>query len=56
MSEIFWSDPTADGRYDLSYPSHRTPGKHLLMDPLGKGRYYRSLVGDLDMSAKVWRS
>ena len=56
MREIFWSDPTADGRYDLSYPSHRTPGKHLLMDPLGKGRYYRSLVGDLDMSAKVWRS
>ena len=56
MREIFWSDPTADGRYDLSYPSHRTPGKHLLMDPLGRGRYYRSLVGDLDMSAKVWRS
>jgi hypothetical protein len=56
IREIFWSDPTADGRYDLSYPSRRTPGKHLLMDPLGTGRYYRSVVGDLEMSAKTWRS
>jgi hypothetical protein len=55
MREIFWSDPTADGRYDLSYPSHRTPGKHLLLDPLGRGRYYRSVIGDLDMRARTWR-
>lgn len=56
IRQIFWSDPAADGRYDLSYPSKRTPGKHILLDPLGKDRYYRSVVGDLDMTVKAWRS
>jgi hypothetical protein len=56
MRQIFWSDPAADGRYDISFYSHRTPGKHALMDPLGKNRYYRSIIGDLDMTTSEWRS
>jgi hypothetical protein len=56
MREIFWSDPVADGRYDVSFRSSRTPGKHALMDPLGRGRYYRSIIGDLDMKAYTWRT
>jgi hypothetical protein len=56
MRQIFWSDPTADGRYDISFPSKRTAGKHGLLDPTGAAnRYYRSVVGDLDMKAKAWR-
>ena len=56
MREIFWSDPAADGRYDFSFASSRTAGKHALMDPLGASRYYRSVVGDLDMTAGEWRN
>ena len=56
MRQIFWSDPAADGRYDFSFASSRTPGKHALMDPLGASRYYRSIVGDLDMTALEWRN
>jgi hypothetical protein len=26
------------------------------MDPLGASRYYRSVVGDLDMTAGEWRN
>lgn len=56
MRQIFWSDPASDGRYDFSFASKRTPGKHALMDPLGASRYYRSIVGDLDMTAFEWRN
>jgi hypothetical protein len=56
MRQIFWSDPAADGRYDFSFASSRTAGKHALMDPLGASRYYRSVVGDLDMTALEWRN
>ena len=56
MRQIFWSDPAADGRYDFSFASSRTAGMHALMDPLGASRYYRSVVGDLDMTAVEWRN
>ena len=56
MRQIFWSDPVADGRYDFSFASSRTSGKQGLMDPQGASRYYRSVVGDLDMTAAQWRN
>jgi len=57
MRQIFWSDPARDGRWDFSFASSRTGGKHALVDPLGgSNRYYRSVIGDLDMSAVTWRS
>ena len=56
IRQMFWSDPTRDGRYDFGFASARTPGKHAIMDPLGAGRYYRSVIGDLDMTAPAWRS
>ena len=56
MREIFWSDPARDGRWDFSFASSRTPGHHALMDPLdGASRYYRSVIGNLDLSATTWR-
>jgi hypothetical protein len=56
MSQIFWSDPVRDGRYDFTFASARTAGKRAIMDPLGAGRYYRSVIGDLGMTAATWRS
>ena len=55
MKQIFWSDPTRSTHYDFSFASRRTPGKSAIMDPSSPGRYYRSVIGDLSMSAVTWR-
>ena len=56
IRQIFWSDPARDGRWDFSFASSRTPGHHAEMDPLdASNRYYRSVVGNLDMTATTWR-
>jgi hypothetical protein len=55
MTQIFWSDPARDGRYDFTFSSVRTSGKKAILDPLGAGRYYRSVIGDLGMTAATWR-
>jgi hypothetical protein len=55
MTQIFWSDPARDGRYDFTFSSVRTSGKRAILDPLGAGRYYRSVIGDLGMTATTWR-
>ena len=56
MRQIFWSDPARDGRWDFTFGSARTPGFHATMDPLdGSSRYYRSVIGNLDMTATTWR-
>jgi hypothetical protein len=46
----------ADGRYDFAFNSVRTSGKAAVMDPLGSSRYYRSVIGDLGMTALQWRN
>lgn len=56
MRQIFWTDPVADGRYDFAFNSARTSGKSAVMDPLGSSRYYRSVIGDLGMTALQWRN
>ena len=56
MRQIFWSDPARDGRWDFTFGSARTPGYHATMDPLdGSSRYYRSVIGNLDLPATTWR-
>jgi hypothetical protein len=55
MKQIFWSDPTRNTHYDFSFSSSRTPGKTAIMDPSSPGRYYRSVIGDLGMTATTWR-
>ena len=55
IKQIFWSDPRRSGAYDFGFSSVRTPGKHALMDPSSPGRYYRSVIGDLSMTAATWR-
>jgi hypothetical protein len=55
MGQIFWSSPSRDGRYDFTFKSTRTKGFRGVLDPLGKGRYYRSLIGDFNLTAAQWR-
>jgi hypothetical protein len=55
ISQIFWSDPARSGAYDFSFASSRTPGKRAIMDPYRPSRYYRSVIGDLGMTASQWR-
>jgi hypothetical protein len=56
MTQIWWSDPARDGRWDFGFNSARTPGYRVSMDPTdGSSRYYRSLVGNIWMTAKEWR-
>jgi hypothetical protein len=55
MKQIFWSDPARSGRYDFTFSSVRTPGRTAIMDPYAPSRYYRSVVGDLSMTATTWR-
>jgi hypothetical protein len=55
MSQIFWSDPTKTGTHYYAFSSSRTPGKRGLVDPRSAGKYYRSVVGDLLMTAATWR-
>jgi hypothetical protein len=55
MRQIFWSDPARSGAYDFGFASSRTPGKAAIMDPYAPSRYYRSVIGDLSMTATTWR-
>jgi hypothetical protein len=55
MKQIFWSDPARSGAYDFSFSSVRTPGRTAILDPKSAGRYYRSVIGDLGMTAATWR-
>jgi hypothetical protein len=55
VKQIFWSDPARSGAYDFGFSSVRTPGYHALMDPSSPGRYYRSVIGNLSMTAATWR-
>ena len=55
IKQIFWSDPSRSTHYDFSFSSRRTPGKTAIMDPSSPGRYYRSVIGDLSMTAVTWR-
>lgn len=56
VGQIFWTDPARDGRYDFVFRSVRTKPWHGVMDPLGPSRYYRSLVGDFNLTTAQWRS
>lgn len=55
MKEIFWTDPTATGSYAFSFSSVRTPGRTAQMDPYAPGKYYRSVIGNLAITAADWR-
>ena len=55
MGQIFMSAPSATGARDFTFNSIRTPGKRVWMDPVSLGRYYRSVVGSLSLTASAVR-
>jgi hypothetical protein len=55
IRQIFWSSEGAARGRVMSFASRRTPGASALMDPYAPGRYYRSVIGDLDFKASAWR-
>jgi hypothetical protein len=56
MSQIFWSSPNSTKTYAFGYDSSRTAGMKALLDPYKPGKYYRSVIGNLTMTAATWRS
>lgn len=56
MGEIFQSAPSWTGSRDFKFKSVRTPGYTAWMDPYAPSRYYRSVVGELSLSAVSVRS
>jgi hypothetical protein len=55
MGQIFMSAPRAGGGTDFTFASTRTPGRSAWMDPSGPGRYYRSVIGNLSLTAALVR-
>jgi hypothetical protein len=56
MREIFWASPTATNQWTISFASKRSAGSNAVMDPYAPNRYYRSVIGDLDMTTTQWRT
>lgn len=55
IAQIFAAAPTMVTAHDFSFASVRTPGYRVWMAPKSPGRYYRSVVGNLDLTAAMVR-
>jgi hypothetical protein len=55
MTQIFWSAPNAKKTYSFGFASVRNAPNRALMDPSAPSRYYRSVIGNLGMTAATWR-
>ena len=55
ITQIFWNAPNATKTYRFSFVSSRNPSYKALMDPMAPSRYYRSVIGNLGMTAATWR-
>ena len=51
IGSIFMGSSTAIGTYDFQFASARTPGYRAWMDPYAPSRYYRSVIGNLNLTA-----
>jgi hypothetical protein len=55
IGAIFKSSPNWSGSYDFQFQSTRNPLYRAWMDPKSPGRYYRSVVGNLNLAASAVR-
>jgi hypothetical protein len=55
MGAIFMSSSNAVRKYDFQFASTRTPGYRAWMDPSAPNRYYRSVIGNLSLTASQVR-
>ena len=56
IGAIFTSSPSWVGAYDFKFGSVRTPGYTAWMAPKAVGRYYRSVIGNLGLTAATFRA
>ena len=56
VDSIFMSHPSASGARDFRFSSVRTPGSRGHMDPPKAGKYWRSVIGDLSLTATAFRA
>jgi len=55
IGAIFQSSSNWSGAYDFQFQSRRNPSFRAWMDPKAPGRYYRSVIGNLGISAAAVR-
>ena len=55
MRQIFWDTRQATHTYAFTFASARTPGATAISDPAAPTKYYRAVVGNLDLKATTWR-
>jgi len=55
VGAIFKSSSNWNGNYDFQFQSERNPLYRAWMDPKSPGRYYRSVVGNLNLTAATIR-
>jgi hypothetical protein len=56
MREIFFASPSRTMSYRFHFTSNRTSGVVASMDPYKPGKYYRSVIGKLSVTAAQWRA
>ena len=56
IGSIFQSSPNWSGQFDLQFQSRRNGAFRDWMDPSKPGRYYRSVVGNFNLSAATIRN
>ena len=56
VDSIFMSHPSASGARDFTFESVRTPGALAHLDPPRAGKYWRSVIGDLSLTAASFRA
>lgn len=56
MNQIFMGSPSASDVRDFYFTSSRTTWARAHMDPPQVGKYWRSVIGDLNLTATLWRS
>src|SRR5690349_3095548 len=54
MKQIFWSDPAERSTYAFAFASKRNPGKWAIVAPEAPSHYYKSVIGDVNMTASTW--
>jgi hypothetical protein len=55
MGQIFWSASSAKRTYATTFNSSRTPRMRAVLDPYAPARFYRSVIGNLSLTAAQWR-
>jgi hypothetical protein len=56
MNSIFMNHPAASSARDFYFSSVRTSGYRAHLDPPRIGKYWRSVIGNLSLTATQWRA